>query len=743
MKSTGSNVADLSDLQLKQFLSLISANSLEFIFKELVQSTKEWMRVSCCALWWLDTTRNGFRLAAVAREASAATDPDGTFLQYETAGNLGLLSSEEPVELPAEGAIHLSGFDLTTSLSARIHYEDRSTGILMVFPDKPPYSWPDSARGLLHTISRQGAIICQNFEWREKLTRLVEFLQVMSETSSDHSLYDLVLREGKMLFGCDRAVVRRVDLQSGHLKYVRSSPKVHDGFPLGPGKGVTGRALQERKTYRISDVTTPEWKPIYRPLWYNLPPTLSELAVPILLHKSRVHIKKRIEFVDKPFGVINFESPTKAAFSSLDQYCAEIIAQRMAPVMERIEFDRKLNKSRQAAQSLATKRGWDSIIDTLFYEIRNALGYEFVSLSLVDLDARVIRCIRAVGILKEEEFRKAAVHDLNSDTIPADVVRTGQTEVPSLDDPRLGSDFAERFELNKLIRVFVPMIVPSRKEVIGTICAGYHRTYREHIYERDVQLLKNLGIFAANAMESWRRGTIDRVSHEMNAPLTAVRGNLSRLRRQRKNLSDEQIELALEDMETDTQVLYYQVQQLEYILGGSVTEVVKQPLHTEPVLLFRDIIIKTINQLKPLVRDRGLDPKRVSYDVEDIYKVKRLSVDKSKISQVIFNLFMNAVKYSESPETFQIRIGADERRDHYIIKFCDWGIGIQEGLEEQIFKERFRAPLAMEKMVSGSGLGLAIARQLMREHGGDLILKNNHNPTEFHLIIPKHIKETS
>lgn len=741
MKVIDSDVADRADLQLDRFLSLVSADSLEVIFQELVQYTRQWMRVPRCALWWLDTNRNGFRLTSVAAEEPITQDLDGAFLPYETAEDLGLLSAEEPVEISADYSPDLSGLDLTSCLSARIKYDDRTSGILIAFPDKLPHSWSDLAGSVLRKIAQQGAVLCRNFERREKLTRWVEFLQEMSETTSDHALFDLVLRSGKALLGCDRAVVRRVNLQSGHLDYVRSKPKVSDGFPIEFGEGATGLALRERRSYRISDVEVPEWASTYRSLWSNLPPAHSELAVPILLRKCRVLIEKRVELVDKPFGVLNFESPTKAAFSSLDEYSAELIAQRMASVMERIEFDRKLDKLRQAEQSLAMKRDWDSIVDMLLNEVRNALGYEFVSLSIVDLDARVIRCIRVVGIPNADEFRKADVYPLDSNHVQADCVRTRQTEVPSSNDPRLSHDLTEKFGLDKLIRVFVPMTVASRNEVIGTICAGYDRTFRRHIYQRDIQFLKWLVAFGTNAMEVRHRGTIDRVRHEMNAPLTAVRGNLSRLRRHLTRLSEPQIELVLEDMETDTQVLYHQVQQLEYVLGGAVTDVVRQPLRTEPVLLFRDIIFKTINQLKPLVRDGGLDPKKITYDVDDIHKVRRMKVDKSKISQVIFNLFMNAVKYSESPETFHIHIGAEETRDHYVIKFCDWGIGIPKGLEDMIFEERYRAPAAMEKGVMGSGLGLTISRQLMRAHGGDLIVKNRHKPTEFHLIIPKHIKE--
>lgn len=735
-----SNMRGRPDLQLEQFLSLISADSTESILHELVRCTCAWVSAGRCALWWLDTNRVGFRLASAGGVEPKPAEVDAAFLSYATAAELGLLTAEEPVELPADCAYRLHGFDMASALAARIHYEDRTAGILVVFPDAPPHSWPDDARRRLRTISRHGAVLCRNFERRERLTRLVGFLQEMSYATADYRLYEAVLGAGRALIACDRAVIRRVNPRNGHLDYVSSRPNVADGFPLGPGEGVTGLALLDRRTYRIGDVTADDWPGIYRQLWPNLPAARSELAVPILLRNARVHVGTSKATVDKPFGVLNFESPTVSAFSKLDEECAEIIAQRMAPVMERIEFDKKLLRLRQAAQALATKRDWDSIVDTLLNGIRESLGYEFVSLSIVE-DSH-IRCVRVIGLdgADRDEFRKRAVHDLDSEHVQAQVVRHQRTEVPPPDEPSL-NEITARFRLDRLIRVFVPMVVHSRNEVIGTISAGYDRTYREHIYQRDVQILKVLVAFGTNAMEAWRRGTIDRVSHEMNAPLTAVRGNLSRLLRKRKLLTEDQIERALEDMETDTEVLYFQMQQLEYVLGVSVTEAIKQPLRIQPVLLFGDIIFKTISQLKPLVIERGLDPRKIVYELDDVYKVKRMNVDKGKISQVVFNLFMNAVKYAESPETFQIRIGAAERRREYVIKFCDWGIGIPEGLGEKIFQERFRAREAREKNIMGSGLGLTISRQLMREHGGDLVLKKYSKPTEFHMIIPKHVGE--
>lgn len=728
-----------SNLPIDSFLSLISADSIEVILRELVEHAKDWLHVPHAALWRLDLYHNGFRMLQPSKLGKR--NSPNSFIPYQTADELGLISAEDPVEISEQASRKLNGLVSGGSLAAQLNYYERTSGFLVVSPQHPTDTWSDSDRDLLKLIVRTGAELCASFEKREKLMRLVKSVQEMTEKNTPYDLYDFVLHETKAILQCDRGVVRVLNLQNGNLVYGSSDPNAPDQFHLTPGEGITGLALQKSKTYRIPDVTAEQWASTYRCLWPDMTPTRSELALPILLHKYRVRVNTGDEYVDKPLGVLNFESPTIAAFSKLDEQCGEIIAQGIAPVIERIEYESKLGKVRRASHILATKRDWDSIVDTLLHAIRDSLGYEFISLSVVDHDAGVIRCVRVLGLNDADaaEFKKHAVHKLDSNHVQANVVHHRRIEVPAANDPRL-SDISNRFGLDKFIRVFVPMAVPQ-SGVIGTITAGYERTYRKHIYWRDVQLLRILALFGANAMELWERGNIDRVSHEMNAPLNAVRANLEGLRKRWRLLSDDERDQDLEDMETDTNLLYYQVQQLEYILGGRVAEAAKQPLHLESVRLFGDIIFKTITQLKMLVRDKKLDPAKITYVQSDIHKIPNINVDKIKISQVIFNLFMNAVKYADSPETFKISIGAEEQSEHYVIKFCDWGVGVPEGLEEKIFEDRFRAPFVQG--VRGSGLGLTIARQLMHEHGGELFLKHRKNPTEFHLVFPKQLRSTS
>jgi len=721
------------------FVSALNADSYTSLFESLLDVASLTTGHHGVGLWWCERKRNGFTFKG-GRFLEDEHAQRNSFIGYEKVEAWGLISSKDPVGLSDAILLPDRSVPQLKCLAVRIRYYNRTTGFLVLFPERQFKKWSDEDHNNLRVLGLQLSSLCANFERHSKLSELLELVRTMSEANSKWDVNDLALLRGGKIVRSDRAVVRRVDLQNGHLNYDRAEPKAASPFDLSQGEGVTGQALRDQRIYRLDDVTTDEWSPIFRQLWPQLPPTRSELAVPILLKKQRVLNEGGPDHVDKPFGVLNFESTAKAAFSTLDEYCADVIAERVARVSERIEFDSKLDKLRRAAQDISTKRDWDAIVDTLLEQIQNSLGYEFVSLSIVDQDNQLIQCVRARGISRAHAFCKEARHDLNSNHVQADVYKRKKTRVPLPEDHTL-SAISQKFELQRFIRVFIPMIVPSRNEVIGTVTAGYDRTYRPYIYERDVLLLKTLVAFATNAMEAWQRGEIDTICHEMNAPLSSVRGNLEWLRTRRSVLPEETIDRVLEDTEGDANLVYYQMQQLEYVLGGSVGDVANQPLNVERVKLFGDIISKQINQLKPLVRDKHLDPKRITY--EGVQKVDELYIDKGKISQVFFNLFVNAIKYAKDADTFRILIDADSDRENYVVKFCDWGIGVPAGLEEKIFQDRYRGPAPSGKTIKGSGLGLTIARKLMKEHGGDIVLEQNSEPTIFHVMFPKRLRRRS
>ncbi|HEX8495377.1 MAG TPA: GAF domain-containing protein [Pyrinomonadaceae bacterium] len=569
---------------------------------------------------------------------------------------------------------------------------------------------------------------------QQRLEKLNELMQPMTEMRDPDELLKFLLDEGLKLTGADRGWVSRLDVKTGKLLFVEERGDPPQLKQLQFGEGITGKSLKTGVPIRIDDINNSEHASSYEEFW---PDTVSELAIPLIVNNAQVRVGRKVELGSKPIGVLNLESRDVAAFSQADEDALWPLARQAALLIERLEIDRKLTDLRSIERQFFGMRDWDAIIQIVLKGITDTLGFEFVNVSLVNHELNRIKTEHVIGISKKEaeEFKRMAVHSLDSNDIQADVVRSREIEVPQPDDRRFDSKIFNRFGHAQMTRVFIPMIVPSDDRVIGTVEAGYQTSHRKHIYERDVQILQGFVDYAVEALEHKRSGLLDRISHEFRAPIVGIRSNASFLQRRVADLRGELIDAKFNDVLLDCEILLYQVAELEYILGRPLP--ISKP---EKTLVYKDVIIKTINQLKPIVLEYDLAITRIEYNPADSARII-LNVDRAKLGQVVYNLLINSIKYAESdPSQFTIRIAVDETKDKFTVKFKDWGIGIQEGLKEKVFDEGFRTPEAMRKNVNGSGLGLTIARKIMREIGGDLTLAGHRKPTEFHMVLPKSLK---
>ena len=83
------------------------------------------------------------------------------------------------------------------------------------------------------------------------------------------------------------------------------------------------------------------------------------------------------------------------------------------------------------------------------------------------------------------------------------------------------------------------------------------------------------------------------------------------------------------------------------------------------------------------------------------------------------NLIDNAIRYGERAE-----INLYRSRDYWVVTIVDFGPGIPEGMEKEIFKPYLRLDHGRQKNPAGNGLGLMTSRHLARTHGGDLNVQN-------------------
>ena len=94
-------------------------------------------------------------------------------------------------------------------------------------------------------------------------------------------------------------------------------------------------------------------------------------------------------------------------------------------------------------------------------------------------------------------------------------------------------------------------------------------------------------------------------------------------------------------------------------------------------------------------------------------------VDSRRCSQILRNLFSNASKYS--PHGGEIRFGTEKEEGCLLFRVEDDGPGIPPEDLESVFKPFHRLPSSIPTGgESTTGLGLSIARNLARQHGGEL-----------------------
>jgi GAF domain-containing protein/anti-sigma regulatory factor (Ser/Thr protein kinase) len=724
---------------------LLSVPEQEFL-EQVPENACKLLSVPICIVWKFDVVRKRLKIAATAgdvddeyKKIELKLDDPG--LQHlSKRGVRFLLDVTEPHPKYYRHREHAKDRAWVSLLTAPMWVEDRLIGMLDVYTDKKRY-FKDWEKGFFEAFANytassiQKAELLKQSEENLRLKKLNQITQEMAEASDVDQLLELMLDRGLELVGASRGWVSRFDPKTGELNIIAHRGELSGTRALELGRGITGRALHEEKAIKADDVRSPEWHGVYEQFWED---THSELAIPIFISNAQVRIGHEIKSGTKPIGVLNIESPFVAALSQSDEDILSSMTRQAAIIIERLEVDRKFANLRKIEREIAGKRDWDETIRIVLRAITDTLGYEYVNISLVDPDLNRIRTKYVVGIHRKEVelFKRMADHPLDSDDIQAQIVRSRETEVPDIEDPHFDQRIYKRFGHERLIRVFIPMIVASEDRVIGTVEAGYKRSYRKYIYERDVQILRGFVNYAVRALEQSKRGLLPRISHEFTAPIVGIRSNTSYLQRRIGQLDDSILQVKLDDILTDSEILLLRVGELEHILGG--TTPVSRP---ELTLVYRDIIIKTVNQLKPLVAERGFDMSMIKYNTRDIHRIK-IYVDRAKLNSVVYNLLINSIKYAEDDSSaFKTMISVDETKGYYIIKFQDWGIGIKKPYEERIFEDGFRAPEAINRFVTGSGLGLTIARKTMREMDGDLRLANNHKPTEFDLLLPKSLKE--
>src|SRR5258708_3011525 len=99
--------------------------------------------------------------------------------------------------------------------------------------------------------------------------------------------------------------------------------------------------------------------------------------------------------------------------------------------------------------------------------------------------------------------------------------------------------------------------------------------------------------------------------------------------------------------------------------------------------------------------------------------------DESSLTQRIFNLLGNAVKFVKTGTRPHVKIWTEKKDQSVFLYVEDNGIGIRPEYQKRIFNVFDR--LHNEKQYSGTGIGLAIVKKAVEKMGGEVGVKSAEN----------------
>ena len=125
------------------------------------------------------------------------------------------------------------------------------------------------------------------------------------------------------------------------------------------------------------------------------------------------------------------------------------------------------------------------------------------------------------------------------------------------------------------------------------------------------------------------------------------------------------------------------------------------------------------------IRDAGANGSKNEFALVDLagktlsaeFKLEA-AVDASAIRQVLTNLLVNAVKFSDPKDRIEIALA--EASGKAVIEVRDHGEGIPKALRDKVFERFYRADNSRNRETGGSGLGLSIVKTIVTRHGGDV-----------------------
>jgi PAS domain S-box-containing protein len=196
------------------------------------------------------------------------------------------------------------------------------------------------------------------------------------------------------------------------------------------------------------------------------------------------------------------------------------------------------------------------------------------------------------------------------------------------------------------------------------------------------------------------------VSHELKNPITSMIAFTQILQKRFEKSDDKLTVKALTTIKTQTDKL-----------TSLISNLLERSKIRSRSFFFSDSTFEL-----DMIIEQTIDELMTSKATHDIvYKKKtnvKLTADKQKIGQLLYNLISNAIKYS--PDAEKIIVSAEKQKNVVTVSVQDFGMGISQENIDKLFSPFFRATDTQREAFPSMGLGLYISSEIVKHYKGKI-----------------------
>lgn len=230
---------------------------------------------------------------------------------------------------------------------------------------------------------------------------------------------------------------------------------------------------------------------------------------------------------------------------------------------------------------------------------------------------------------------------------------------------------------------------------------------------------------ALDKLESSRRSFVANVSHELKTPMTSIAGFIDGILDGTipKSKEDYYLKIVSDEVRRLSRLVVAMLN-MSKIESGDFEMKPKNYNITDQIIH----ILLTFEQKieKKNIEIRGLDSVQPCY----------VNADTDMIYQVIYNLFDNAVKFTN--EDGHIDISVKEYASVIEVSIKNSGNGINSSELSRVFERFYKVDKSRSLDAKGAGLGLYLVKMMVEMHGGRIVARSDSvSEAEFVFTLPK------